>query len=75
MSAEPKAISKSGGGLEYKWVALANTTVGTLMATINSTIVMISLPVIFRGLQVNPLAPGQTSLLLWVLMGYNLATT
>ncbi len=75
MSAEPKAISRSGGGLEYKWVALANTTVGTLMATINSTIVMISLPVIFRGLQVNPLAPGQTSLLLWVLMGYNLATT
>ncbi len=76
MSAPARTISpKLRRGLEYKWVALANTTVGTLMATINSTIIMISLPVIFRGLHVNPLAPGQTSLLLWILMGYNLATT
>ncbi len=75
MSAAPNPAPSARHGLEYKWVALANTTVGTLMATINSTIVLISLPVIFRGLAVNPLAPGQTGLLLWVLMGYNLATT
>lgn len=62
-------------GLAYKWIALSNTTLGVLMAAMNGTIVMISLPVIFRGLHVNPLGGGQTSLLLWVLMGYNVATT
>ncbi|MBX5464058.1 MAG: MFS transporter [Clostridia bacterium] len=63
------------GGVAYKWVALSNTTLGVLMASINATIVMISLPMIFRGIGVNPLAPGQTGMLLWVLMGYQLATT
>jgi len=62
-------------GPHYKWVALSNTTLGVLMAAMNGSIVMISLPVIFRGLHVNPMGPGQTSLLLWVLMGYNVATT
>ena len=62
-------------GLAYKWIALSNTTLGVLMAAMNGSIVMISLPVIFRGLHVNPLGTGQTSLLLWVLMGYNVATT
>lgn len=62
-------------GIPYRWVALMNTTLGTLMAAVNSTIVLISLPVIFRGLQVNPLAPGQTGYFLWVLMGYSLAST
>ncbi len=62
-------------GLAYKWIALSNTTLGVLMAAMNGTIVMISLPVIFRGMHVNPLGAGQTSLLLWVLMGYNVATT
>ncbi len=62
-------------GLAYKWIALSNTTLGVLMAAMNGTIVMISLPVIFRGLHVNPLGAGQTGLLLWVLMGYNAATT
>ncbi|MDI3298782.1 MAG: MFS transporter [Bacillota bacterium] len=62
-------------GVAYKWVALSNTTLGVLMASINATIVMISLPMIFRGIDVNPMAPGQTGMLLWVLMGYQLATT
>ncbi len=70
MVQEPKAR-----GLAYKWIALSNTTLGVLMAAMNGTIVMISLPVIFRGLHVNPLGAGQTGLLLWVLMGYNTATT
>ena len=65
----------SARGLAYKWIALSNTTLGVLMAAMNGTIVMISLPVIFRGLHVNPLGAGQTDLLLWVLMGYNAATT
>jgi len=54
----------------YKWVALSNTTLGILMAMVNSSIVLISLPAIFRGVKVNPLAPGNVSLLLWMLMGY-----
>jgi len=44
-------------GPRYKWVALTNTTLGVLMATIDSSIVLISLPVIFKGIGINPLAP------------------
>ena len=58
----------------YKWVALSNTTLGILMAVINSSIVLISLPAIFRGIKVNPLAPANVSLLLWMLMGYMVVT-
>jgi MFS family permease len=58
----------------YKWVALSNTTLGMLMATINSSIVIISLPDIFRGIKVNPLEPGNVSYLLWMLMGFLLVT-
>jgi MFS family permease len=58
----------------YKWVALSNTTLGNLLATINSSIVLISLPAIFKGIDINPLAPGNVSYLLWMLMGYMLVT-
>jgi MFS family permease len=58
----------------YKWVALSNTTLGTLLATINASIVLISLPAIFKGIHVNPLEPGNVSYLLWMLMGYMLVT-
>jgi MFS family permease len=58
----------------YKWVVLSNTTLGILMATINSSIVLISLPEIFRGIRLNPLAPSNTSYFLWVLMGYLVVT-
>jgi MFS family permease len=61
--------------LEYKWIVLINTTIGMLMAAINQTIVLISLPAIFSGLHVDPLAPGQSNLLLWMLMGYSAVTT
>jgi MFS family permease len=54
----------------YKWMALSNTTLGMLVATINSSIVIISLPAIFRGIQLDPLRPGNVSYLLWMLMGY-----
>ncbi len=66
-----------GVGLDhprYKWVALSNTTLGMLMATINSSIVIISLPDIFRGIKLNPLQPGNVSYLLWMLMGFLLVT-
>ncbi len=58
----------------YKWVALSNTTLGILMASINASIVLISLPAIFRGIGLNPLAPGNVSYLLWMLMGYLVVT-
>src|SRR3954451_6800249 len=58
----------------YKWVALSNTTLGMLMATINASIVLISLPAIFKGIELNPLDAGNTSYLLWMLMGFMLVT-
>jgi MFS family permease len=59
----------------YKWVALTNTTIGLLMVTINSSILLIALPNIFRGIKLNPLAPGNTSYFLWILMGFLLVTS
>jgi MFS family permease len=61
-------------GPHYKWIALSNTTLGVLMATINQSIVLISLPAIFRGIGLNPLAPGNTSYLLWMFMGFMVVT-
>ena len=58
----------------YKWIALSNTTLGMLMATINGSIVLISLPAIFTGIKLNPLEAGNVSYLLWMLMGYILVT-
>ena len=58
------------GGSRYKWLALSNTTLGMLAATVNASIVIISLPAIFRGIKLNPLTPGNVSYLLWMLMGY-----
>jgi MFS family permease len=57
-------------GPHYKWIALSNTTLGVLMATINQSIVLIALPDIFRGIGLNPLSPGNTSYLLWMFMGF-----
>jgi MFS family permease len=54
----------------YKWIALSNTTLGILMATINQSIVIIALPAIFRGIKLNPLVPANTSYLLWILLGF-----
>ncbi len=58
----------------YKWIALSNTTLGILMATVNSSIILIALPDIFRGIGLNPLTPGNSSYLLWMLMGFMVAT-
>ncbi|KKB99020.1 MFS transporter [Mycolicibacter arupensis] len=58
----------------YKWVALSNTTLGVVLATINGSIVLISMPAIFRGIGLNPLEPANVSYLLWMLMGYLLVS-
>jgi MFS family permease len=58
----------------YRWVALSNTTLGMLIVTINSSILLISLPAIFRGLHLDPLESGNIGYLLWMIMGYLLVT-
>jgi MFS family permease len=58
----------------YRWTALSNTTLGVFMATLDSSIVIISLPAIFRGIHLNPLEPGNIGYLLWILMGYLVVT-
>ena len=60
--------------MDYKWTVLSNTTLGALVASINGTIILISLPVIFRGLNVDAFAPGNITLLIWLLLGYGVVT-
>ncbi|EQD67706.1 multidrug resistance protein related protein [mine drainage metagenome] len=62
--------------VKYKWVALSNTTIGVLMASINGTIILISLPAILglKGININPTAPGTFIYLIWLIMGYNIIT-
>jgi MFS family permease len=58
----------------YKWIALSNTTMGVLIASIDGSIVIISLPAIFRGIGLDPLAPGNIGYLLWMILGYILVS-
>jgi MFS family permease len=58
----------------YKWVALSNTTLGVLMATIDLSIMLIALPDIFRGLHVDPLAAGNSFYLLWMILSFMVVT-
>ncbi len=66
----PRGAAARMQGTHYKWLALSNTTLGMLAATVNASIVIISLPAIFRGIKLDPLTPGNVSYLLWMLMGY-----
>jgi MFS family permease len=54
----------------YKWVALTNTTAGVLLATIDGSILIIAMPDIFRGIHLDPLVPGNSVYLLWLILGY-----
>src|ERR1700761_3812409 len=58
----------------YKWIALSNTTLGVLMATPNASILLIALPDIFRGIHIDPLAPGNTNYLLWMILSFLVVT-
>jgi MFS family permease len=71
---QPRAARFDRDHHRYKWVALSNTTVGMLLATVNASIVIISLPAIFNGIRLNPLAPANVSYLLWMLMGFLLVS-
>jgi MFS family permease len=60
--------------MEYKYTVLSNTTLGALLGSINGTIILISLPVIFNGLGVDPLVSSNLTLMIWLLLGYGVVT-
>jgi len=68
----PEAQGLSPG---YKWLALSNTTTGVLLATIDSSIMLIAMPDIFRGIGINPLQPGNTVYLLWMILGFQIVSS
>ncbi len=68
----PTSVSLATDG--YKWVALSNTTLGMLAAAMNSSILLISLPAVFRGIGLQALDPGNINYLLWAIIGYMIAT-
>jgi MFS family permease len=76
--AQPKAqrLDHHGNPVpdHYKWIALSNTTLGVLIATINASILLISLPDIFKGIGINPLLPSNTNYLLWLILGFLVVT-
>src|ERR1700760_114647 len=67
VSSPPAATSD-----RYKWVVLTNTTAAVFMSALDGSIVIISLPAIFRGIDLDPLAPSNIGYLLWMIMGYRL---
>jgi MFS family permease len=58
------------GSDRYKWIALSNTTLAILLATLDASITIIAMPDIFRGIKLNPLVPGNSFYLLWMVLGY-----
>ncbi len=54
----------------YKWVALSNTTLAVLLATLDASITLIAMPDIFRGIHLDPLVAGNSFYLLWMVLGY-----
>src|ERR1700728_1805964 len=56
----------------YAWIALANTTAAIFMASLDGSVVIIALPAIFKGINLDPLSAGNISYLLWMIMGYRL---
>ena len=54
----------------YKWIALSNTTLAVLLATLDASITLIAMPDIFRGIKLDPLVPANSFYLLWMVLGY-----
>lgn len=59
----------------YKWVALSNATLAVLLATLDASITIIAMPDIFRGIDLDPLVPSNSSYLLWMILGYLVVTS
>lgn len=58
--------------MENKWIVMLTVVVASLIGSINMSIMLIALPAIFNGIQINPLNSFQY--LLWMIMGYSLLT-
>jgi len=58
----------------YKWTVLSNTTMGALLASLDGTILLIAMPVVLRGVGVNPFLPSSFPILIWLLLGYGVVT-
>ncbi|HEX4717590.1 MAG TPA: MFS transporter, partial [Thermoleophilaceae bacterium] len=59
----------------YKWIALSNTTLAVLLATLDASITLIAMPDIFRGIHLDPLAASNSFYLLWMILGYMVVTS
>ena len=59
----------------YKWIALSNTTLAILLATLDASITLIAMPDIFRGIHLDPLVPANSFYLLWMILGYLVVTS
>jgi MFS family permease len=68
--AGPAGVVAASPSDRYKWIALSNTTLGILLATLDASITIIAMPDIFRGIHLDPLAPANSSYLLWMILGY-----
>jgi MFS family permease len=68
----PRAGSRAPDprGENYKWIALSNCTLGVLLATLDASITLIAMPAIFDGIKLDPLVPGNSFYLLWMILGF-----
>src|ERR1700726_4505428 len=73
--AEVQNGNQSAHDDRYKWIALSNTTLGALLATLDASITLIAMPAIFRGIHLDPLAPANSFYLLWMILGYLVVTS
>src|SRR5215469_8369942 len=62
-------------GENYKWIALSNCTLGVLLATLDASITLIAMPDIFRGIHLDPLQPGNSFYLLWMILSFLIVTS
>jgi MFS family permease len=68
-AADGGPVGEAAGG-NYKWIALSNTTLGVLLATLDASITLIAMPDIFRGIHLNPLVAANSFYLLWMILGF-----
>ena len=67
--------SRTTGDGGYKWVVLSNTTLAMLLATIDASIMLVAMPDVFRGIDLDPLASGNSFYLLWMILGFLVVTS
>ncbi|MGH2852567.1 MAG: MFS transporter [Solirubrobacteraceae bacterium] len=70
MATATAPLPAAGARDSYKWIALSNTTLGVLLATLDASITLIAMPDIFRGIRLDPLQAGNSFYLLWMILGF-----